>query len=269
MNKNSNKYIISYSIVLVVVVASLLSIASLSLQSRQDANVVVEKKSDILMSIGEGGDADKVKDKTAYIDEQYAKYIVDSYAINVAGDKVTDANAFNLLRNLKAEYDKPVADRLLPVFVSKNNDGEVKYIIPLWGKGLWGPVWGYVALTENWDTISGVVFDHKSETPGLGAEITTSAFEDQFKGKNILLDGKVTFNVLKGTGSSSGNNNAVDAISGGTITSRGVEAMIQNCLGDYVAYIAKERASLEIANVAEVATDSVAVQAVDSTNVNN
>lgn len=269
MNKNSNKYIIGYSVVLVVVVASLLSITSLSLQSRQDANVVVEKKSDILMSIGEGSDADKAKDKTAYIDEQYAKYIVDSYAVNVAGDKVADADAFNLLRNLKAEYDKPEADRLLPVFVSKSDNGEIKYIIPLWGKGLWGPVWGYVALAENWDTISGVVFDHKSETPGLGAEITTPAFEDQFKGKNILLDGKVTFNVLKGTGSSAGNDHAVDAISGGTITSRGVEAMIQKCLGDYAAYIAKERAVLETASATEMTTDSVAVQAVDSTNVNN
>lgn len=275
MNKNSNTYIIGYSVIMVVIVALVLAFASLSLQGKQDANVVVEKKGAILMSIGEGMDADKVVDKTAYVNEQYAKYIVDSYAVNVAGDKVEGADAFNLLRNLKGEYDKPAAERALPIFVSRTEEGEDRYILPVWGVGLWGPVWGYIALKSDWDTISGVVFDHKGETPGLGAEITTPQFEDQFIGKTIFnADDMVAISVLKGVGSSAGNNNAVDAISGGTITSRGVESMIKDCLADYTAYIKKQREMLSIpmpiaADTVVVAVDSIAGVAVEPTKSNN
>ena len=120
MNKNSNTYIIAYAAVMVVIVAAVLSFAALSLKGVQAENARVEKMGDILRSIGEGGDADLVKDKAAYINEQYKKYIVDSYAVNVEGDRVEGANAFALLTNLKAEYDKPAAERSLPVFVSRN-----------------------------------------------------------------------------------------------------------------------------------------------------
>ena len=106
MNKNSNTYIIAYAAVMVVIVAAGLSFAALSLKGVQAENARVEKMGDILRSIGEGGDADLVKDKAAYINEQYKKYIVDSYAVNVEGDRVEGANAFALLTNLKAEYDK-------------------------------------------------------------------------------------------------------------------------------------------------------------------
>lgn len=260
---------------MVVIVALVLAFASLSLQGKQDANVVVEKKGAILMSIGEGMDADKAADKTVYVNEQYAKYIVDSYAVNVAGDKVEGADAFNLLRNLKAEYDKPAAERELPVFVSRTEDGENRYILPVWGVGLWGPVWGYIALKSDWDTISGVVFDHKGETPGLGAEIATSAFEDQFIGKTIFnAENLVSISVLKGVGSSAGNNNAVDAISGGTITCRGVESMIKDCLADYAAYIQKQRVALSVpmtiaADTVIVAADSIAGVVAEPTKSNN
>ena len=136
MNKNSNTYIITYASVMVVIVAAVLSFASLSLKNIQAENVRIEKMGDILRSIGEGGDADKAPNKAAYINEQYKKYIVDSYAVNVEGDKVEGADAFALLTNLKAEYDKPAAERELPVFVSKNDEGSVSYVIPVWGAGL-------------------------------------------------------------------------------------------------------------------------------------
>ena len=138
MNKNSNTYIIAYAAVMVVIVAAVLSFAALSLKGVQAENARVEKMGDILRSIGEGGDADLVKDKAAYINEQYKKYIVDSYAVNVEGDRVEGANAFALLTNLKAEYDKPAAERSLPVFVSRNDEGVTSYVIPVWGAGLWG-----------------------------------------------------------------------------------------------------------------------------------
>lgn len=240
MNKNSNTYIIAYAAVMVVIVAAVLSFAALSLKGVQAENARVEKMGYILRSIGEGGDADLVKDKAAYINEQYKKYIVDSYAVNVEGDRVEGANAFALLTNLKAEYDKPAAERSLPVFVSRNDEGVTSYVIPVWGAGLWGPVWGYVALADNWDTVNGVVFDHKSETPGLGAEISTAAFQAQFKGKHILENGRVVAIRLVKGGAPDDDPYAVDAVSGGTLTSVGVEKMLKNCLSDYDAYIEKQ-----------------------------
>lgn len=256
MNKNSNTYIIVYSTVMVVIVALVLAFASLSLQPKQQANQENETKGAILMSIGQGMDADKAKDKTAYINEQYAEYIPESFVVNYKGDKVEGANAFALLGDLKAEYAKPEAERELPVFVGKNQDGQTLYILPLWGSGLWGPIWGYLALESNMETIYGVVFDHKGETPGLGAEIATPAFSDQFKGKSIFNGNDlVGISVLKGAGSSAANQNAVDAISGGTITSRGVQEMIINNLNGYAGFIEKNKGG----DVASPAIDESAV----------
>ena len=265
MNKNSNTYIITYAAVMVILVAAVLSFAALRLAPIQNENIKIEKMGDILHSIGEGTDADNVPNKAAYIKEMYAKYIVDSYAVNSKGDKVEGADAFNLLTNLKAEYDKPEADREFPVFVAKNDEGKTIYIIPVWGAGLWGPVWGYVALADNWDTVVGVVFGHKSETPGLGAEIATPKFQAQFPGKQILRDGKVVaINLMKG-GAPKDDPYAVDAVSGGTLTSRGVEKMLKNCLGGYDAYIEKQLAAQPQNAVA--AADSTAATT-DTTIVN-
>ena len=243
MNKNSNAYIITYSTVMVVVVALVLAFAALSLQPRQKANADNEKKGAILTSIGQGGDADKAADKMAYIEEQYDKYIVESFAVNPAGGKVEGANAFGLLDQLKKEYAKPQAERTLPVFISRDDDGTQRAIFPLYGSGLWGPIWGYLALEGDWNTIYGISLDHQGETPGLGAEIATPPYESQFKGKTIFSGEKlVGISVTKGAGSSAGNPNAVDAISGGTITSRGVEDMIRNNLADYAAFIGTQKA---------------------------
>ena len=205
MNKNSNTYIIAYAAVMVVIVAAVLSFAALSLKGVQAENARVEKMGDILRSIGEGGDADLVKDKAAYINEQYKKYIVDSYAVKVEGDRVEGANAFALLTNLKAEYDKPAAERSLPVFVSRNDEGVTSYVIPVWG-----------------------------------AEISTAAFQAQFKGKHILENGRVVAIRLVKGGAPDDDPYAVDAVSGGTLTSVGVEKMLKNCLSDYDAYIEKQ-----------------------------
>ncbi|MDL2320080.1 NADH:ubiquinone reductase (Na(+)-transporting) subunit C [Alistipes sp. OttesenSCG-928-B03] len=245
MNRNNNTYIIVYATVMVVVVALVLAFASLKLQPLQNANVENETKGAILTAIGEEGEMNTVKDKTAYINERYAKYIVEDFAVDCNGNRVEGANAFDILKNLKAEYAKPEEQRQLPVFVSRSDDGRTRYVLPLWGAGLWGPVWGYLALEDDWDTIYGAVFDHKSETPGLGAEIATPGFQDQFRGKTIFRNGQfVSIGVTKGVGSSAGNPNAVDAISGGTITSRGVEKMLRDNLTDYKAFIEKQKSGL-------------------------
>ncbi len=110
------------------------------------------------------------------------------------------------------------------------------------GKGLWGPIWGYIALSEDFNAIYGANFDHKSETPGLGAEINEQWFQDMFKGKNIFNEqGKfVSVEVMKG-GAPDDAAHAVDAISGGTITSNGLENMIMDCLAPYQAYFEKNK----------------------------
>lgn len=249
MNKNSNTYIVIYATVMVVIVALVLSFTALKLQPKQKANVENEMKGAILMSIGEGMEAAKAKNKTAYINEQYSKYIVDSYVVDYKGNKAEGANAFELLGDLKKEYAKDEQERRLPVFVGESDDGTVRYILPLYGKGLWGPIWGYLAMSDDWDTISGIILDHQSETPGLGAEIATPVFQKQFEGKTIFEGSKlVGISVLKGAGASAGNNHAVDAVSGGTITSQGVENMIKGNLESYDAYIVKMKSAATAQN---------------------
>lgn len=249
MNKNSNAYIITYATVMIVVVAALLAFASLSLKGKQDANVRVEKQGAILASIGLGGDADKAKDKTQYIQDEYKEYIVE-YVVDGKGEKVDGGvEAFGLLDVLKAEFAATEDARRLPVFEARLDDGTKLTILPLYGAGLWGPIWGYVALKDDWSTIYGVKFDHKGETPGLGAEIATPAFESQFVGKSIFNNGEfVSIAVLKGAGASAGNNSAVDAISGGTMTSRGVGDMISNCLTAYLPLVEKMQANGNVEN---------------------
>lgn len=254
---------------MVVVVATILAFAAMSLKSTQAENVRIEKMNDILRSIGEGKGAATAPDKAKYVTQEYDKFIVDSYAVNSKGDRVEGANAFNLLINLKAEYDKPEAERVLPVFVSKSNEGTIRSVLPVWGVGLWGPVWGYVALESDWNSIYGVVFDHKSETPGLGAEITMPEFTDQFKQKQIFDAGTlVAVSVLKGSGSSDGNIHAVDAISGGTITSRGVEKMLKDCLASYSAFLEKQKSESAQPAVSIDATLIEPAMSIDSLTIN-
>lgn len=262
MNKNSNTYIIIYASVMVIVVAAVLAYTSMSLQGRQNENVRIEKMGDILGTIGQGGDAATVKDKAAYITELYNKYVTDTYAVDHSGNRVEGADAFQILTDLKAEYDKPVEERRLPVFESTDDQGTVSYVLPFWGTGLWGPVWGYIALADDWDTVEGVVLDHKGETPGLGAEISTTEFESQFKGKRALDDGgKVQSIVLKKGGMSGDDPYAVDAITGGTLTSIGVENMLRDGLNGYQAYIDRQLAAKGTRAPEAVGTDESATPA--------
>jgi Na+-transporting NADH:ubiquinone oxidoreductase subunit C len=192
---------------MVVVVAAVLAIAAMVLGPVQNANMARETKGAVLASVG-------VNVPTAEIEKAYADYITEIPIEGEDGLKIFKSTA----------------------------GGKTLYIIPVNGSGLWGPVWGYVALQEDWDTISGVVFDHKGETPGLGAEISTPKFEDQFIGKKLFEGANlVSITVLKGAGASRGNDHAVDAISGGTITSRAVENMIRNTLAKYKSYIENQR----------------------------
>ena len=148
--------------------------------------------------------------------------------------------------NLNAEIRKPQEERDYPVFVYVNESGAKKYVVPVRGKGLWGPIWGYIALNDDLNTIYGAVFDHKGETPGLGAEINTEWFQEPFTGKTLFDENGefVSIEVVKG-GADPSDPHGVDAISGGTITSKALEEMILDCLTGYVKHF-KELAQIKI-----------------------
>ena len=225
MNKQGNTYTFLYSIVLVVVVAALLAIVALSLQPAQNRNIENEKRQNILRSVNISSTPE---DSKALFD----KYIVKQFIVNSKGEEIA-GDAFTV--DLSKQAKKPCEEKLLPVFVA-NIDGATKYILPIYGNGLWGPLWGYISLNEDKNTVYGTVFDHKSETPGLGAEITTPQFQTQFEGKMIFDNSQLVSILVKKGGGATGAHE-VDAISGGTITSKGVETMIKNYLTCYESFL--------------------------------
>ena len=236
MRSFSNTYIFVFSLIMVTIVAVLLSFVAMQLKPRQEMNIQIEKKQDVLRSVGKAENLAKADDKDAYINEEFSEYITDSYVVDFNGNKV-DVDAFEVMLNLNAEIRKPREERNYPVFVYSENGGPKKYVLPVRGKGLWGPIWGYVALEDDLNTIAGAVFDHKGETPGLGADINQDWFQEPFTGKTIFDENGnfVSIEVVKG-GADPSNPHQVDAISGGTITSKGLEAMLIDCLTGYVAY---------------------------------
>jgi Na+-transporting NADH:ubiquinone oxidoreductase subunit C len=223
---------------MVVIVAAGLSFAAITLKPHQDRNVEIEKKQNILSSVHLGLDANKQPNKAKYIESLYDKHITEAFLVDSKGNRV-DGNAFTI--DIKKETAKPLEKRKLPVFVCAMNDSLKNYILPVYGRGLWGPVWGYVALKDDYNTIVGVIFDHKSETPGLGAEINTPHFQKQFDNKKLFDNDKfVSVRVVKNQ-STADNPHAVDAISGGTITSDGVDAMLSDCLIGYQEFFKSQK----------------------------
>ena len=236
MNVQNNTYTIIYSSIIVLVVATLLTIAAVALQPRQEKNIEIEKKQNILASA-------RIESTVNNAEELYSQYVRDIFVINRRGEKVEGVDAFTL--NMREENKKPAGERHLAVYSLVKNDTAL-IVIPLYGKGLWGPIWGYISFIQNdsvntgmphFNTIYGAVYDHKGETPGLGAEINTDWFEHPFRGKRIFNDqGEfVSVEVVKGGGTGS-DPHKVDAISGGTITSKGLQAMLDSCLVIYSDY---------------------------------
>jgi Na+-transporting NADH:ubiquinone oxidoreductase subunit C len=247
INVNGNTYTVIYSIVIVVIVAVLLTVAATSLKPAQQRNMQTEKKENILKTAGKAQDVRTATNKAQYIEEEYEKYIVESYLVNEAGNKI-NGNAFNT--ELKAELAKPANERSLPVFVCKSGE-QTRYVIQLYGKGLWGPIWGYVAFEDDFNTVAGVVFDHGGETPGLGAEITTAQFQKPFAGKQIF-DGNNLVSITVQKPGKTLNNHTVDGISGGTITSRGVQNMFAENLKLYSGFFNKMKSESKKNNLTEI-----------------
>lgn len=232
MHKDSNKATFLFSSVMVIVIAIMLSAAAIALGPYQERNTRIEKMENILSSVG-------IKSTSDDAEKIFSKYITKQVVLNRKGEPVSgEIAAFDI--DLKKELDKAKTGNedkeLFPLFVCQK-DGKSFYIIPVRGKGLWGPIWGFIALEEDMNTVYGVSFGHKSETPGLGAEIETEKFQEQFKGKKIL-DNEGNFVSVKVTKGSSGSTNlhGVDAVSGATITSDGVSEMFQRTLSNYIPY---------------------------------
>ncbi|HOI48384.1 MAG TPA: NADH:ubiquinone reductase (Na(+)-transporting) subunit C [Prolixibacteraceae bacterium] len=231
MNRNGNIYTFVYASVMVVLVAALLSAASIALQPKQKKNTEIEKKQNILASVHietTAKDAEKV----------YAEKVIKSYMVDMNGNEV-EGDAF--LVDLKTEKAKPLSERKLPVFECQTDEG-VKYILPLRGAGLWGPIWGYLALNEDMNTIYGANFAHQGETPGLGAEISTPIFEEPFKGKTIFDEsGKLVSIIVAKSNEKAPEQHKVDGISGGTITSKGLQQMLADDLNNYQNFLNKKK----------------------------
>lgn len=225
MDVNSNKYTIGFSIVMVVIVALLLAFASEGLKPMQNQNIEREKMQNILKSVGIEVTRDEAKDA-------YDKYITEEIVLNDKGEQI-EGDAFKV--DILKEY-KSGGQKNFPIFIYES-EGSKKYIIPLVGKGLWGPIWGYIALEEDKNTVAGASFDHKGETPGLGAEINQGWFQEPFVGKKIFDESGEykSIRVIKG-GAPEGDKHGVDAISGGTITSNGVTEMLVRTLKIYEPY---------------------------------
>lgn len=222
-----------FAAIMVVIVGALLAFAATSLKDLQDENVKKEKMQNILASVGVVVEREEAPN-------QFTSVIKEQLALKVDGSVDESAKAFDI--DLKSELSKKVEEQRFPLYVAEQ-DGKKFYIVPLRGAGLWDAIWGYVALEEDLNTIKGTVFDHKGETPGLGAEITQKWFQDRFVGEKIMdQSGEIVgVAVAKGNTSQAKDDNKVDAISGATITGDGVTAMIKERLSNYKNYFANKK----------------------------
>ncbi len=225
---------------MVVIVGSVLAYFATSLKPNIDENKRIEKQQNILyaMGVNENDDTNANFVSTAVAGQEFNKYIKKQLVIQ--GDNITeDENAYLIDVKQQQSLAKEGKQRKLPLFVGEK-DGKTFYVAPIYGKGLWDAIWGYVAMDENM-VIQGAYFDHKGETPGLGANIKQRFFMDDFIGEHLLTDS----GEFKGVTVAKGNNDPkneeksdyeVDAIAGATITGDGVSAMIKSDLKLYVPY---------------------------------
>ena len=243
MNTNGNAYTVIYTTVVVALVAAILAFVAMTLKPKQDANIKAETISQMLTAA-----QFFTKDECSAMGndkvlEAYSQNIKEAYTINLKGEKVRDLNtevkSIELQDGLKAQNKNikdgsDVAD--LPVYVF-NKDGKSVTVVPVYGAGLWGPIWGYIALDEDLQTIVGAYFDHDSETPGLGAKIKDDpSFRAEFIGKKVNVASDPVFSVVK-VGTSADENSSVDAITGATMTSKGLGEAIAFWLKAYAPFL--------------------------------
>lgn len=226
IDTGSNVYTIIYAAVMVIVVAFLLVFVSSTLKPRQDANVVNDTKKQILASLNLRNVAD--------VEAEYDKYVKADMLMQADGSLVQYDDKLN------TSYNSEFGEGKYHVFQAQV-DGQDKFIIPMVGQGLWGAIWGYVALDADRNTIYGIYFSHASETPGLGAEIKENIkFQESFQGKMIVNNGAVDLDVVKSGKADKSSPFEVDGVTGATMTSNGVDAMIDKVLSSYIPFLAAQ-----------------------------
>jgi len=266
INKEGSAYTFTFAIILVILVGATLATTSMALKGTIKKNVNDKKMMNILASIGLN---DEVVTR-ANAAEQFDLYVKERILVDINGNEVNKksgeidpadkTDAFNI--DVKKEYKTKVAklvqklknnkeellaevgktDTQYPIYKCVKDNKEL-YVMPMVGTGLWGPIWGYVAIEDDFNTVYGAAFDHKTETPGLGAEIKEDFFEVPFIGLKINDDkgGFVSINAKKG-GASPGSKHEVSGITGGTITSNGVNEMLYRSILIYTRYFKKIKA---------------------------
>ncbi len=234
MKTENSTYTIVYAIVMVLLVALGLSFTHQALSDKQKKNIEIDKMQQILRSL-------KIEASTDEAEDIFKDLISDAYLVDLKSGAKKESSAGTLPTD--SAFVVNVADREgFPVYEAQI-DGDKKYIIPMNGKGLWGPIWGYLALDSDASTIYGVDFGHESETPGLGAEITHDFFRKQFEGKNLFKNDEFKSIAVVKKGKSVADKDYVDGISGGTITSQGVGAMLYDNVGEYKKFLENVRSS--------------------------
>lgn len=239
INKDSNGYTFGFAIALVVVVGTVLAGVAMWTKPFQDKNKEVKKKMDILKALLPEDEAKEVTRKNAAVLFDEKVNLEDAVVLNSKGEVVDDVAPFDI--DIKKQYrDKTLkeSDFRFPLFISTDESGKKSYVIPVVGKGLWGPIWGNICLDDDKRTIKGATFDHKTETPGLGAEIKQAFFIKGWIGETVSDESGefLKFEVVKDN-SGATNPQKIDGITGGTITSKGVEEMVNRSLLPYVTYL--------------------------------
>lgn len=237
---DGNGYTILFATIMVIVVGGVLAGLAQGLKPAIKENERYEKQQNILYAMGVNENGDNAGSvnfvPTDQVGEEYKKYIKGTYILQ--GGKLTESEeAFKV--DMKKQSKRPKSERKMPLFIGER-DGKEFYVIPMYGKGLWDAIWGYVSLDENL-IVQGAYFDHKAETPGLGANIKERYFMDDFIGEYIMEGDKYQgIKVAKGNNDPKNltkDDNEVDALAGATITGDGVSAMIKSTLKEYIPHI--------------------------------
>ncbi len=246
--QQSNTYVIVFSAILTIVLGGLLSLTSVGLKPLQDKQVELDTKKKILGAVMDISAIEDPNEILRIYAERISSIVVDIEGNPVQKDQRGNdlvAEKVNIQKNYKVARD----ERQYPVFMFKNDAGEVEaYIFPMFGAGLWDWISGYLALEKDLNTIKGIAFDHKQETPGLGARITSEVIQDRYKGKKVF-DGTelISVTMVKGEGNTGLSEYEVDGMSGATMTGKGVNVMLEHYLDCYTSFMDKVKAGEKVA----------------------
>ncbi|MBK7342947.1 MAG: NADH:ubiquinone reductase (Na(+)-transporting) subunit C [Saprospiraceae bacterium] len=235
---HSTNYIIRFVLIMTTLAALVLASLNTILGPKHAMNEKIYNKRAILAAVKDHLDGAKLEEMSDKQVEEIFKSSIKQEVLNMSGDVVEGQVAETI--DLAKEKKKPESDRLLPLYIYANQAGEQYYIVSVRGSGLWDEIWGSIALEKDLRTVAGASFDHKGETPGLGAEIKDNpAFPDQFPGKKIIDDQGTYTSVIVKKGGATNPVNEVDAISGATVTSNGVTEMLYRGINYYQPYFSK------------------------------